>query len=914
MSAGLAYNERSWAIDLIGHIKQIVFANNRAIKDAGGEQTVRAEGGMLFPDVLLFGDRATARILQGWELKMPDTSINDHEFRMNAEKKARALGLDSFVLWNVSCARLYVKDRETNVFAPAKQWDLAQITSRSSVIPNRGVWEALAAEIIAYVNDLLDRGSLEGRQFIDAYQSGGITALIMENIGAVAEALRGAARRDSRLKAEIVLWWSRSQLEYAGTDREMVLAQANLSNWVGKFLFAHILQGQDDRAQAVTRIAGDVSPTKALDIFRQLSEECNFWTIFSDSVGLATLPAHSWDQLKQLNTLLSDLRIGSIEQGQLSGILEATVATAVRKLRGQYPTPPPLARLLVYLCVRNIETDRVLDPCCGSGTIARAALEQKLDAGITAEAASASVFAGDQDAQAMQIATFAMAKPALMHMALRLFRRDAFLLQPNTTLEFRNPSNGEVFTEQVGKFDAIACNLPFVAQEGRAQYESAIAGVTKSFDSKMGSLPGRADVAAYLPFALHPILEEGGRLGIIITNAWLGAAWGEAFFNLIRHYYTLKSVITSGAGRWFQNSQVVTNILILEKKNAESGEDAAIDFVVLTQPLEGLSDLESVSVAAAQIELGQTQNDTMTINSLSWEKIVQFRRCGLGGNAQFVPCDWILDLPLVPLRSLLKIRRGERRGNNALFYPAKGHGIEEEYIRPVLKSSSEISSLVTSARTDAFSCSRTLEELKELGHTGALNWIDRFKDGTNNKGKPLVESLAMPGLHWYEMRAAEMSELVMPMAYGDRLYIARLDKPSFVDQRLISLNPHMGLDVDLCHALLNSTVSLFMIEGMGFGRGLGALDLSKDRVEDFMHILDPAKLGKQEADAIKAAFQPLLQREVLNLADELEQKDRQSFDDVVTKAFNLSVSRSRIYESLARLMSIRQAATQSVSK
>ena len=599
MSTGFAYNERSWAIDLIGYIKQIVFANNRSIKNAGGEQTVRAEGGMLFPDVLLFGDRATARILQGWELKMPDTSINDHEFRVNAEKKARALGLDSFVLWNVSCARLYIKNRETNIFSPTKQWDLAQITTRSSVIPNRSAWEALAAEIIAYVNDLLDRGSLEGRQFIDAYQSGGVTALIMENIGAVAEALRVAATRDSRLKAEIVLWWNRSQLEYAGTDREMVLAQANLSNWIGKFLFAHILQGQDERAQSVTQIGGDTSPAKTLDIFRQLSEECNFWTIFSDSVGLAAIPAHSWDQLKQLNTLLSDLRIGSIEQEQLSGILEATVSTAVRKLRGQYPTPPPLARLLVHLCVRNIETDRVLDPCCGSGTITRAALEQKLDAGIAAEIAAASIFAGDQDAQAVQIATFAMAKPALMHMALRLFRKDAFLLRPNTPLEFRNPTNGQVFTEQVGKFDAIASNLPFVAQEGREYYKNAIADVTKSFDPKIGSLPGRADIAAYLPFSLHPLLEDGGRLGIIITNAWLGAAWGEAFFNLLRHYYTLKSVVTSGAGRWFQNSKVVTNILILEKRKAGCGEDAPIDFVVLTQSLEDLSDLESVSVAAA---------------------------------------------------------------------------------------------------------------------------------------------------------------------------------------------------------------------------------------------------------------------------------------------------------------------------
>lgn len=87
MNIGVAsYNERSWAIDLIGHIKHLVKNNNRSIKDAGGEQTIRAEGGSI-PDVLLFGDSATARILQGWELKMPDTDINDIRFRSDIGSK-----------------------------------------------------------------------------------------------------------------------------------------------------------------------------------------------------------------------------------------------------------------------------------------------------------------------------------------------------------------------------------------------------------------------------------------------------------------------------------------------------------------------------------------------------------------------------------------------------------------------------------------------------------------------------------------------------------------------------------------------------------------------------------------------------------------------------------------------------------
>lgn len=132
---------------------------------------------------------------------MPDTGIDDYEFRRNAELKARALGLDSF-LWNVSHARLYIREPVSDLFVAGNEWsDLADITTRAGVVPNYQRWKNLAGEIFTYLNDLFDRGSLEGRQFIDAYRSGGITALIMENAGLVSDALIEAGRRDATLRA-----------------------------------------------------------------------------------------------------------------------------------------------------------------------------------------------------------------------------------------------------------------------------------------------------------------------------------------------------------------------------------------------------------------------------------------------------------------------------------------------------------------------------------------------------------------------------------------------------------------------------------------------------------------------------------------------------------------------------------------
>ena len=421
-------------------------------------------------------------------------------------------------------------------------------------------------------------------------------------------------------------------------------------------------------------------------------------------------------------------------------------------------------------------------------------------------------------------------------------------------------------------------------------------------------MPRTADVAAYLPFALHPLLVEDGKLGIIITNSWLSTAWGEAFFDLLDRYYHLRSVITSGAGRWFQNSTVVTNILVMEKKSSANEEDESIDFVVLTRPLEELSDIAAINLAASQIRLGNQLDDTMTIRSVSRDSIQQFRFYGLGGNAQFVDCDWVLDLPLVPVKTLFQIRRGERRGWDKLFYPAAGHGIEAEYIRPVLKNSREVSRYTTTASSEAFSCSRSIKELEQSGHTGALNWIGRFENGVNNEGKPLTESLARRGIHWYEMGTDALADLVMPLNFGNRLFVSRLVPAAFVNQRLIRFNANEGVDLDLCHALLNSAISLFMIEGMGFGRGQGALDISKDRIENFMHILNPDQLNSEQADQIKTAFAPLMQRDLLQVADELEENDRKHFDATVIEAFGLKVSRDQVYDSFVRLVEIRQTA------
>ena len=94
MGAIVRMNERSWAIDLITKINSIAEKNDLVIKKAGGENTIsNNRGNTMFPDVVLYGNKDQSIILQGWELKMPDVSIEDETFIKDAQRKAIALNL-----------------------------------------------------------------------------------------------------------------------------------------------------------------------------------------------------------------------------------------------------------------------------------------------------------------------------------------------------------------------------------------------------------------------------------------------------------------------------------------------------------------------------------------------------------------------------------------------------------------------------------------------------------------------------------------------------------------------------------------------------------------------------------------------------------------------------------------------------
>ena len=913
MSNRITYNERSWAIDIISEITLYSSSRSLTIKRAGGESTINTGRQRLFPDVLLYGENSD--ILMGWELKMPDTSLSDQEFISNAAKKAEILGLTGFLLWNGQGAILYKLEGDS--FEIFKSWNTSHngtINTRLDISNNRNLWVSSLHEILSDLNLLFSTGQIVKKPLIESFKDSSIIGFILRSGLINASALESAARTDSMFGAESNVWWRISQYEYPHHEKWGILSEIILVNWINKFLFAHILTAYREEAKAIYTIDYNTTPSEAADIFSNISSSCDFWNIFQPQLGEKYILADSWNEIIQLNELLKDIHLASIGQELLQNLLENVIYSSKRKVAGQYTTPMFLARLLVLLTLRN-KNETIHDPCCGTGTIPRAAYDIKKESGITPQNALSTVFASDKVAFPLQMATLAISEPINIGEVIQIFKKDSSEIKLGDNIELRDPFNGSIINKTYTEINNITSNLPFIQQEDLSVLNPDIKNRINTFlrtqlNNNSLKINAKSDLYAYLPFSYWNILSQNGRLGIIISNSWLGTEWGTTFKELLVKFYKIEFIITGSNIRWFQNADVVTNIMILSKRNTpinEPEESEKTKFITISHNFHNDSNFEKVQEIYENI-VTNTPDTDLRIEEYSTKDILTIP---LNWNTLFSDISWLEQVQdkVIFCKDLFEINRGERRGWNPMFYPPRNHGIESDFIRPVLRTPRHIKNLIATAETEAFCCPLSIADLRSGNYTGAINWINTFSHEVNTKGEPLpevLEAVASEGEYWYTMSDSRMADLVASMNFDRRIFVAKLDTRSFVDQRLTRftlLNPNT--DIELTHALLNSLLGIFFIESLGFGRGLGALDLSSTRMKKYLKMLNPSLLTSEQILVIKSKFNLFKNRDIKDITEELEDPIRIDFDNTILSAYGIESLYDSIKNSFLFLYTMR---------
>lgn len=907
------YNERSWAIDLISEINSYTASVQRFIHRAGGEYTLHeTKGKLLFPDVLLFGDNKGTVVQQGWELKMPDTPISDPDLISNAESKARLLGVNSFLLWNGNDAVLYKKD-SSDRFHPFFSWPSLGFKSRAQLHKNKPLWVSRMKEILDFVNDMLSSGSLTLSHPAYLMSENWFAEFLTAYTPSLSAHIRDYCNKNATKAAELEEWWLTRKSELINESIWDGLSKTILISWVNRFLFAHYLKRFHLKASLVDSIRDQTSISEAMTVFGTISRFCDFMNVFRPSTGYDLIDTRSWQALIEFNMLLTEVRIETIDHSVLQNALDSLIDYSAKRMVGQFATPKPLADLLVLLTIED-RTKPVLDPCCGSGTIVKSVYALKRTLGISPKECFQNIWCSDKYSFPLQLCSISLSDPAGMGNAIQAFKYDALLLKPNVTVTFPDPNSDRDQSRSLPKLHAIVSNLPFIKQQSDQTFKTLSSKEVLSSYAKAYNLSGRSDIYAYLVLSFIDMLSDSGRVGVIISNSWLGAEWGGAFRKALLNNFKILRVVISGSGKWFDSSDVVSTLLVLEKRSGQfvaPSNEEKITFASVYKPIKEWNQLGYFPSDIARTILNNKTSPVVYSNSYSLSQVKDFEAMGLCWNTLFSDLSWLDELKpyLIPAHNLFKISRGERRGWDSLYYPPLDSIIEPEFLKPALLSTHSLKTLLATPDGVAFSCCMTLEDLELHNKSGAIAWIKRFALARNGKGKLLKDVLRHTNMEWYEFKPSCDADFVLSMNPDKRLAVYRLNHRAVVNQRLISLSAasNTKVDYDLTHALFNSSIGLFFLEAAGFGRGLGALDLNATKIASSYQILNPDLFSISSRNEIIGIFKTIIDRKLLELPEELQTKERLLLDQSICSALGIPALAPVVRSELIRLFNRRHS-------
>lgn len=639
-------NERSWAIVIISEIKVMLSGLNLKIKSAGGESTLSVNKTSMFPDVLLYEDEAQTKILQGWELKMPDVLITDEALIADATRKAKALGLNSFVIWNFTYGKLYVEN-ENGDFEEAKVWSgTSHITSREDVMTYKAEWLPIIKEIVMTVNDYLVNGKIATSSIINTISEGLMTELIQRNKELVAENITIESSKNMPMESRLKVWWNAFHEEYDKDEKDMYSAYAKsvLLNWTNRIMFANTIKRYHNCAYMIKDIDYTTSPNEGNIIIEHIVEQGDFYSVFKPLEFNEVIPEDTWIDIVDYNQFLIENNIEKIEQEDLQDILEKTVNTAKREIRGQYATPYCLADILCQITVQDWNKD-CADLCAGTGTIAKAIINNKSKRINSAEKAFMTTWMSDKYAYPLQIANIAVTDIHALNIPINMFQTDVFDVQTGNKIEVKNPTDGSGIEKSIPKFGAIVSNLPFVEYNKVAADEQAyIAQYREKIINNTGIefTLGKTDLYNYLPFKLYELLEKDGKLGIIISNSWLGTDIGKKFFDALQYYYLIESVVISNCKRWFNNADVIGTLLILKKKVISVPDKTKkISFWLTNKDIHSIEDKDK-EILINSVVLHEIIDESVALmKEYSISDIDNITQYGISLNALFHNISWI---------------------------------------------------------------------------------------------------------------------------------------------------------------------------------------------------------------------------------------------------------------------------------
>ena len=725
--------------------------------------------------------------------------------------------------------------------------------------------------------------------------------------------------------------------DLVGRDYSRVGTLARMMTYVlmNKIIFYKVLERhyQLTELKPILKDDPNISSRRYLELLNQRFREAiektgDFEQIFITGLFDHIVLSEERGALQEIDELINLLSTIEVERlGDVIGyIYEDLIPAEERHQMGQFYTPQPIAELIARWCINGNPEALILGPGCGSGTFEIEAywLLAQLKTGkkrgippgkevhknILRQIYAVDINPFPTQLTAMNLAMKNVNAPTT---DANIVTSDFFaiipgqkILTPYPVMTPSGPKQKEIaFPEG---FDVVMGNPPYtrwteIPDDVRERIEERLSDLLTKYNLRADVMKGR-EPGLYVYFVMwgYKFLKPGGRLGMIISNSWLQALYGEDFGHFLLENFKIKALIDISA-RVFPVPLVGTCIILLEKPlPGESIDDNQCVFMYLTIPKGGALKVEDVLWAI---------NNPEKAKERFWIRV--YRQGDIPKGKRWLDLlfrpDEILDTlrqsPQVrrlseyfePSRgniiwSAWAIRHGRRPdvGGEEFFYltedDAIREGIPQEFLYPLLPSSRYLKTF-TFTQSDwedfknkgsecyLFLCHKQRDELPE----SIRNYIKkgegpdaqirlRRRPG-EDEGKPVSESSSSQtrSKHrdlfygWYDLGG--VVEAPIYATYGSQYWVRFVlaKYQCALDHRILALIPRQGVSFEEVElkallAYLNSSFAQLQAEVMGRSTGGGMIELDVKPLSEFV-ILDVKSLPREDLEELARLFDEL---------------------------------------------------------
>ena len=627
----MKFNERTWAGHLIGWIQEEIRESRTIFQDATNDAGIKLESGKTkFPDVLLFTDKVSGIIFNGWELKFPDTKADDTEILLNALEKAERIKSNSFVTWNGTEAIIWKIENNTysiDSITKLKEYaeektikDREDLANPNKYRQNEPILRKRLTEILHDLEQLYESGELK--------QAINISGTFVNSVRAAAEIILPQFRDEilklkgtnASFRKEFNQWkiYESSTLKILASSsrrpenviEEEVLAKFTFYNLIGKIIFYLTLSENLSGSLQKLDLKNSKNIKQALETYFDAASRIDYQAVyqpyFTDKVDFTQTVN---DTLFALFEAITEFDFKILPTDVMGTILENLVPKEEKQKFGQYFTPITLANLVAFPAIQTAN-DFVFDPTSGTGTFLNSFYQILNYHGNKNHVQLLNqIWGNDVSHFPAILSVINLYKQRINNQTdnfPRVTRDDYFNFEPEMKVVFPDSNNYQKQIQQtIPLFDAIASNFPFIQQEDipndvlttffRKKFEANQKAFLKDNFFKINE---RSDYFTYCVYNSIRFLKEDGMLSAITSNAWLGKEYGFQFKKFLLDNFHIKYVVRSSAEHWFSDSKVSTIFSVLQQgQNKEPTK-----FITINSKLEEIFDQEKTSNQLKQIE------------------------------------------------------------------------------------------------------------------------------------------------------------------------------------------------------------------------------------------------------------------------------------------------------------------------